>query len=143
MKIKRIETIPIRLPPRRAHQWASLTTPIGVYVIIRLATDEGLIGWGEAPVLKDWGGDHMKYYGETPKTTVHIINDILAPVLTGEDPCQFEKLHRVMDKSVKGYPYCKAAIDMALYDVVGKALKVPAYQLLGGRYRERVPIAHS
>jgi muconate cycloisomerase len=143
MKIRRIETIPIRLPPRRAHQWASLTTPIGVYVIIRLETDDGLIGLGEAPVLKDWGGDHMKYYGETPKTTVHIINDILAPVLTGEDPGQFEKLHMVMDRAVKGYPYCKAAIDMALYDVAGKALKVPAYRLLGGRYRERVPIAHS
>ena len=48
-----------------------------------------------------------------------------------------------MDKAVKGYPYCKAAIDAALYDVVGKALKVPAYQLLGGLYRERIPIAHS
>jgi muconate cycloisomerase len=48
-----------------------------------------------------------------------------------------------MDKAVKGYPYCKAAIDGALYDVVGKALKVPAYQLLGGLFRDRVPIAHS
>jgi muconate cycloisomerase len=48
-----------------------------------------------------------------------------------------------MDKAVKGYPYCKAAIDAALYDVVGKALNVPAYQLLGGLYRERIPIAHS
>ena len=47
MKITRIETIPIRLPTRRVHQWASLTTPIGVYVIIKLHTDEGLIGLGE------------------------------------------------------------------------------------------------
>jgi muconate cycloisomerase len=48
-----------------------------------------------------------------------------------------------MDKAVKGYPYCKAAIDGALYDIVGKALNVPVYQLLGGCFRERVPIAHS
>jgi len=48
-----------------------------------------------------------------------------------------------MDKAVKGYPYCKAAIDAALYDVVGQALRVPAYQLLGGLFRERIPIAHS
>jgi muconate cycloisomerase len=48
-----------------------------------------------------------------------------------------------MDKAIKGYPYCKAAIDAAIYDVVGKALKVPAYQLLGGLFRERIPIAHS
>ncbi len=55
MKITKIETIPIRLPTRRVHQWASLTTPIGVYVIIKLHTDEGLIGLGEAPVLKRLG----------------------------------------------------------------------------------------
>jgi len=143
MKIDHIETIPIKLPPRRVHQWASLTTPIGVYVIIKLETDDGLIGLGEAPVLKDWGGDHMKYYGETPQTTVHIINDILAPALIGQDPRRIEYLHGVMDKAVKGYPYCKAAIDMALYDVAGKSFNVPAYQLLGGCYRDRVPIAHS
>ncbi len=143
MKIVKIDTIPIKLPTRRAHQWASLTTPIGVYVIVKLTTDEGLVGLGEVPVLKDWGGDHMKYYGETPQTTVHIINDILAPALVGKDPCEIALLHVVMDQAVKGYPYCKAAIDMAVYDVVGKALKIPAYQLLGGRYRERITIAHS
>jgi muconate cycloisomerase len=143
MKITTIEIIPIRLPTRRAHQWASLTTPIGVYVIIKLHTDEGLIGLGEAPVLKDWGGDYGKYFGETPQTTIHIINDVLAPALAGQDPRRFESIHALMDKAVKGYPYCKAAIDAAVYDVVGKALKVPAYQLLGGLFRERVPIAHS
>src|ERR1044071_6066597 len=143
MKITKIETIPIRLPTRRVHQWASLTTPIGVYVIIKLYTDEGLIGLGEAPVLKDWGGDHGKYFGETPQTTAHIINDILAPALQGQDPRRIEALHTLMDASVKGYPYAKAAIDMALYDVVGKAINVPAYQLLGGLFRERVGIAHS
>ena len=143
MKITKIETIPIRLPTRRLHQWANLTTPIGVYVIIKLYTDDGLVGLGEAPVLKDWGGDHGKYFGETPETTAHIINDILAPALKDQDPRRFETIHALMDKSVKGYPYAKAAIDMALYDVAGKAMKVPAYQFMGGCFRERVPIAHS
>lgn len=143
MKITRIETIPIRLPTRRHHQWASLTTPIGIYVIIKLETDKGLTGLGEAPVLKDWGGDHMKYYGETPQTTVHVINDILAPALGGQDAGGFELIHMLMDKAIKGYPYAKAAIDMALHDVVGKAHGVPAHDLLGGCYRNRVAIAHS
>ena len=143
MKITNIETIPIRLPTRRAHQWASLTTPIGVYVIVKLYTDQDLVGLGEAPVLKDWGGDYGKYFGETPQTTMHIINDLLAPALEGQDPGRFETIHALMDKAVKGYPYCKAAIDAALYDVVGKVLSVPAYQLLGGLFRERIPIAHS
>jgi muconate cycloisomerase len=143
MKITDIETIPIRLPTRRVHQWASLTTPIGVYVIIKLHTDEGLVGLGEAPVLKDWGGDYGKYFGETPGTTMHIINDILSPALKGQEPCRFEAIHTLMDKAVKGYPYAKAAIDMALYDVVGKAMQLPAYQFLGGCFRERVSMAHS
>ncbi|HEY7716081.1 MAG TPA: enolase C-terminal domain-like protein [Candidatus Binatia bacterium] len=143
MKISKIETIPIRLPTRRTHQWASLTTPIGVYVIIKLHTDAGLVGLGEAPVLKDWGGDYGKYFGETPQTAMHVISDILAPALAGQDPGRFETVHALMDKTVKGYPYCKAAIDAALYDVVGKALNLPAYQLLGGLCRDRVPIAHS
>ena len=143
MKISFIETIPIRLPTRRVHQWASLTTPIGVYVIIKLHTDDGLVGLGEAPVLKDWGGDYGRYFGETPQSTIHIINDILAPALKDQDPRRFEAIHALMDKAVKGYPYCKAAIDGALYDVVGKALNVPAYQLLGGCFRKRVSIAHS
>src|SRR5918994_2494615 len=143
MKIATIEIIPIRLPTRRVHQWASLSTPIGVYVIIKLHTDQGLVGLGEAPVLKDWGGDHGKYFGETPQSTIHIINDILAPALRDQDPRRFEFIHALMDRAVKGYPYCKAAIDAALYDVVGKALKTPAYQLLGGLFRERIPIAHS
>jgi muconate cycloisomerase len=143
MKITAIECIPIGLPTRRVHQWASLTTPIGVYVIIKLYTDEGLVGLGEAPVLKDWGGDHGKYFGETPQTTMHVIKDILSPALKGQDPCRFEMIHALMDKAVKGYPYAKAAIDMALYDVAGKAMNVPAYQLIGGCFRERVSIAHS
>jgi muconate cycloisomerase len=143
MKIIRIETIPIKLPTRRVHQWSSLTTPIGVYVILKIATDDGLTGLGEAPALKDWGGDHMKYYGETPQTTAHVINDILTPALVGQNPCDFGLIHSVMDLAIKGYPYAKAAIDMALYDLAGQALHAPAYQLLGGCYRKRIPVAHS
>jgi muconate cycloisomerase len=143
VKITDIQTIPIRLPTRRVHQWASLTTPIGVYVIVKLHTDEGLVGLGEAPVLKDWGGDYGKYFGETPQTTVHIINDILSPAVKGQNPCRFEVIHALMERAVKGYPYAKAAIDMALYDVTGKAMQVPAYQFLGGCFRDRVSIAHS
>jgi muconate cycloisomerase len=104
MKITGIETIPIRLPTRRVHQWASLTTPIGVYVIVKLQTDEGLVGLGEAPVLKDWGGDYGRYFGETPQTAMHIINDILSPALKGREPTRFEAIHALMDRAVKGYP---------------------------------------
>ena len=143
MKIQSIETIPVRIPTRRVHQWANLKTPIGVYLLVKLETDDGWTGLGEAPALKDWGGDHMRYYGETPASVAAVIRDILAPSLMGEDPRRIEWIHTLMDQAVKGYPYSKAAIDMALYDVAGKAAGVPAYQLLGGLYRESVPISHS
>ncbi len=143
MKIQSIETIPVRLPTRRVHQWANLKTPIGVYLLVKLETDDGWTGLGEAPALKDWGGDHMRYYGETPASVAAVIRDILAPSLVGEDPRRIEWIHTLMDQAVKGYPYSKAAIDMALYDVAGKAAGVPAYQLLGGLYRVSVPISHS
>jgi muconate cycloisomerase len=48
-----------------------------------------------------------------------------------------------MDLAIKGYPYAKAAVDMALHDIKGKALGQPVYQLLGGLGRERIRIAHS
>ena len=89
MKIAEIETIPIRLPTRRVHQWASLTTPIRLYLILKMHTDEGPVGLGEAPVLKDWGGDYGKYFAETPLTTTHVVNDILSPALKVQDPRRF------------------------------------------------------
>ncbi len=143
MKIQSIETIPVRLPTRRVHQWANLKTPIGVYLLIKLVTDDGWTGLGEAPALKDWGGDHMRYYGETPTSVSSVIRDILVPSIVGEDPRRIERIHTIMDQAVKGYPYSKAAIDMALHDVTGKAAGVPAYQLLGGLFRDSVPISHS
>ena len=143
MKITKIETMPIRLPTRRVHQWASLTTPIGVYVIIKLHTDEGLIGLGEAPVLKDWGGDHGKYFGETPQTTMHIIKDILAPALTGQDPSRFESIHALMDKAVKGYPYARRLSTRRFTMSSGKALKVQRINCSAACFASAFRIAHS
>jgi muconate cycloisomerase len=93
--------------------------------------------------MREWGGDHGRYYGESPELTVTVVRDILGPVVVGEDPFDIERLNAAMDVAIKGYPYAKTAIDMALHDIKGKALGVPVYQLLGGLSRERVPIAHS
>ncbi len=144
MKIASAETIRVSLPPRRAHRVTFDTEGnLGHYVILKVLTDEGVFGLGEATVLPMWGGDHMRYFGESPGTTVHIVNDYLLPAIKGRDPFDIEAIHAVMDRTVKGFPYAKAAVDMALYDIMGKALGVPAYQLLGGLSRREVPMAHS
>ncbi|HEY7659817.1 MAG TPA: enolase C-terminal domain-like protein [Actinomycetota bacterium] len=143
MKITAIETICVAIPWRRLHRMAFPGAELGRYVIARVLTDEGIEGLGEATVIKEWGGDHGRYFGESPVITVQVIESILAPVLVGEDPFNLEAAHRRMDVAVKGYPYAKTAVDEALHDIKGKALGVPVYQLLGGLVREEIPIAHS
>ena len=143
MKITGVEAFVVALPWRRLHRMAFPSDVIGRYAIVRLFTDEGVEGLGEATVLKEWGGDHGKYFGEAPELTVRLIETVLGPALEGADPFNLETAHRQMDLAVKGYPYAKAAMDLALHDIKGKALGVPVYQLLGGLFREEVPIAHS
>ena len=144
MKIIGYEVFIVGLPNRRHHTWASkMTAPIGRHVILRIDTDEGVQGWGEAPAGITWGGSQMRYYGESPETVRHLISDHLMVAIEGLDPREMAVLHSAMDKSVKGHPYAKAAIDMACYDLAGKAADVPVYTLLGGQYRDRIEVAHS
>jgi muconate cycloisomerase len=144
MKITGVETLRVCLPTRRVHTWARNYTPIGRdYVIAKVHVEGGVTGLGEAQVLKDWGGDFGAKYGEAPQTTTTIINEFLAPLLIGEDVRQIEPLHAKMDRFVRGYPYAKAALDVAMHDALGKLCGVPVYQLLGGLARREVPLAHS
>jgi muconate cycloisomerase len=144
MEITDLQCYYVKLPPRRTHNWASkMDTPIGSHLVVRLETDEGTFGWGETPAIATWGGPHMEYYGETAKTARHIVTDYLFPQVEGESPHDIGPLHNQMDKAVKGHPYAKAAIDIALHDLAGKDLGVPVHDLLGGEHRDRVQIAHS
>lgn len=144
MKITGVETFLVTLPVRRQHTWAGNYSPIGhEYVVIKLHVEGGVTGFGEAQTLRDWGGEFGSKYGEIPRTTTQIIEDHLFPLIEGEDVRRFEYLHGKMDKFVKGYPYAKAALDLAMHDAAGKIAGVPVYQLLGGLVRERIPVAHS
>lgn len=143
MKITSFEAFMVALPWRRLHKMAFPGEVLGRYVIVRLRTDDGLEGLGEATVIKEWGGDHGRYFGESPELTVRLIDSVLGPTLLDQDPFDLEAAHHRMDLAVKGYPYAKAALDEALHDIKGKALGVPVYQLLGGLVRDQIPIAHS
>jgi muconate cycloisomerase len=145
VKITKIDAFAVALPARRLHQMATKRSvdELGRYTIAVVSTDEGIDGLGEATVMREWGGDHGRYYGESPELTVQVIRDILGPAVQGTDPFNIERANAAMDLAIKGYPYAKTAIDMALHDIKGKALGVPVYQLLGGLSQERVRIAHS
>lgn len=143
VRLAGLDTVHVALPPRRVHRWAGLTEPIGGYVLVRATGDDGTEGWGEAPALKDWGGDWGRYFGETPGTTLHVVERYLGPAGRGVEAGDVVELHRRMDGAIKGYPYAKGAVEMAVYDLTGRVLGVPVWLLLGGRARSTVPVTHS
>ncbi|MDR7419274.1 MAG: enolase C-terminal domain-like protein [Armatimonadota bacterium] len=144
MRITSVETFRVGLPRRRVHRWAFNYVAAGSdYVLVRISTDAGISGIGEAPVLPDWGGDYGTHDGEYSVGAVDVIDRWLRPVLIEQDPFQIDVLHARMDAVIRGHPYAKAAIDVALHDLKGRALGVPVYELLGGLVRREVPLAHS
>jgi muconate cycloisomerase len=143
VKITALEVMRVAVPRRRLHRMASMATAVGRYVVVRLATDAGVDGLGEATVMREWGGDHGAYYGESVGTTLTVLQDELFPAIRGRDPFDVEQVLEVMDRTIKGYPYAKAAVDLALHDIIGKASGLPVHQLLGGCYRDRIPLAQS
>jgi muconate cycloisomerase len=141
--IHSIETVVVQLPTRREHKWTGLTEPIGRYVLVRMTDTEGRIGWGEAPALKDWGGEFGRYFGESQIIVQTVIEKYLAPTVLGVELGNVIELHSRMDRLIKGYPYAKAAVEFAFYDLSGRALGLPVHYLLGGQFRNRIPVTHS
>jgi muconate cycloisomerase len=141
--IAAIELHHVALPTRREHRWTGLTEPIGGYVLVKMTDELGAEGWGEAPALKDWGGEFGRYFGETPATTIEVVTRHLAPAVKGCPPGEIVELHARMDRAIKGFPYAKAAVELAAYDLAGKQCGLPVYRLLGGALRHRIPVTHS
>ena len=143
MKITGIETIIVQLPGRMDYSWRSLQVSIGRYVILKLTTDEGIIGLGEAPAILSWGGEYGRYFGEDPEIVTYLVNERLSSFLIGADPFDIKCLLNEMDVAARGFPYSKAMIESAMWDIMGRKLIVPVYQLLGGAMRDKIPICHS
>lgn len=142
-KITSVEVITVQLPPRREHKWTGLTEPIGRYVLTRMTDDAGHVGWGEAPALKDWGGEFGRYFGESPSIVQVVIDRYLAPAVIGADPGNIVDLHMRMDAVIKGYPYAKCAVELAAYDLAARRAGLSVYALLGGHARAHIPVTHS
>jgi L-alanine-DL-glutamate epimerase-like enolase superfamily enzyme len=135
MKITRIEAIPVEVPlkPGLTTKTAHGEHITSAYVIVRVHTDDGLVGLGEATLAPRWSG-------ETSAGCLFAVNQLLAPALIGEDAAGLTRLRRIIDRQIKLNPFTKAAIEMALWDLFGKSLGVPVYTLLGGKLRDEIPI---
>src|SRR5436309_3371883 len=98
----------------------------GNYVLVRVRDDSGRVGLGEATVDPVWSG-------ETQAGTIALIREVLTPIVVGADPFDTEWISHRFDRAVFGNSFGKGAIEMALLDLQGQILGVPAYRLLGGK----------
>lgn len=135
MKITEIEIFSINLPLVQPFVISYASFDSMPSIIVKMTTDTGLVGYGEGVA-----DEHVT--GESQMSTLHIIKSTLAPILLGENPLQMERIHDLMNKAIYGVPTAKATIDIACYDLIGKALDVPVYTLLGGKYHDSFPITH-
>jgi len=129
MGIKQIEVYPVTLHYKEPFRIAPSTSTETRNVVVKMVTDYNVVGWGESSPSK-------RVTGESAETVINTL-DKLAPKLIGSCPSRIELTKEKMDLSVKENPAAKAAVDMALYDVLGKTCNKPLFMLLGG-YRSEV-----
>ncbi|MCC6790125.1 MAG: dipeptide epimerase [Thermomicrobiales bacterium] len=132
--IARIEIIPARLPLREPFVVAYAAMDDVPTIFVRVTTHGGLVGWGEAT-------PDPNVTGETFAGTTAMLHVDLAPALIGHDARDRETaLHR-LDARVEAAPAAKAALDIALHDLVARAYGLPLWALLGGRSKPNLRIS--
>ncbi len=129
MKIVNIAAYQVDLPLcEGGYHWSGgKSVTVFDSTIVRVTTDEGWVGYGEVCPL---GPFYLPAYAAGVRTG--LIE--LAPHLIGMNPLQLGLLNERMDIVLKGHPYVKSAVDMACWDILGKAAGLPVCELLGGRY---------
>jgi L-alanine-DL-glutamate epimerase-like enolase superfamily enzyme len=133
LKILRIETIPVQIPinPERAIRGSLGAHTVSPFLLVKIHTDEGITGLGEVSCTPVWSG-------EDQLTAGHFIRDLIAPQLEGENPTEIERLTARLHRCVAANPFTKAGVEMALWDILGKAAGLPLYRLWGGPVRDFV-----
>jgi L-alanine-DL-glutamate epimerase-like enolase superfamily enzyme len=132
MKVRAVEAIPVAYPEPNDHGAERHLC------LLRVSTDEGAVGWGEAVTM----------WPEASRATVELVRG-LAPLVEGRDPVQVEAIWRELREHAWWYggagigSFAVAAIDIALWDLRGQALGRSLVDLLGGPVRERLPAVAS
>ena len=135
-RIARIETRILDIPTIRPHMLSFGSISRQSPVIVQLWLDDGGYGFGEAATI---GGP--SWNEESPESIKHAIDAYLAPVLIGQDGGRFGAALARMDAACKGNAFAKSAVEMALIDAVARSLELPAWQLLGGKRYQSLPLA--
>ena len=132
MKIKYIEPIAVSLPLIKPVKMSFEEVRSANNALVRLETDDGVVGWGEAASAPTMTGETM----EGMTAAIHH----LAPLLKGLPADEISTVMARCDRYLYGNHAAKSAIEMALHDALGRATGKPVYELLGRRLRSRVAV---
>ena len=133
MKITQVEAIPFAIPYRKPLKFASGEVHVAEHVLVRVTTDDGVVGVAEAP-------PRPFTYGETQAGIVAVIDGIFAPQVTGLDLMEREQIQARLNRTIAN-PVAKASLDMAIWDAMGKTMGYQVTDLLGG-YTDRMRVSH-
>ncbi|RYE43011.1 MAG: mandelate racemase [Hyphomicrobiales bacterium] len=136
LRIERIEARILDIPTIRPHKFSFGAIHRQSPVVVQVWLAGGACGFGEAATI---GGP--SWNEESPETILHAIDQYLAPAVTGEGAGRIEHLLQRMDAVCKGNHFAKSAVEMAVIDAVARTYGMPAWQLLGGKQRESLPLA--
>jgi muconate cycloisomerase len=134
--IERIDVRILDIPTIRPHKLSFGSISKQSPVIVQLWLSNGSCGYGEAATI---GGP--SWNEESPESIRHAIEMYLAPALLNQDGACFEAVLSRMDLACKGNAFAKSAVEMALIDAVARTLDLPAWQLLGGKRHQSLPLA--
>ncbi len=131
MKVASIETYRVDMPMKGFFKSAHHDHDLQAGVLVRVRTDDGLEGIGDVAPTSG-------YSRTGPDETAAAIETTLGPALMGADPRRAREAARRMEEAASGFFEAKAALDIALADIHGKALGVPLHELLGGAVHDEI-----
>lgn len=132
---KSIETLLVEIPTIRPHKMAVATMQTQTLVLIKITTEDGLTGWGEATTI---GG--LGYGEESPESVQTNIDTYFAPLLKTLTGLNIAQTMQVIQRNINGNRFAKCAIQTALLDIQSQRLGVPVSELLGGRLRDSISV---
>ena len=134
--IERVETLLLDLPTIRPHRLSVATMNGQTLMLVRIHCSDGVVGTGEGTTI---GG--LAYGGESPEGMKLAVDTYFAPLLRGADATRVPALMARLDRAIKDNRFARSAVETALLDAQGKRTGLPVSELLGGRHRERLPVA--
>jgi L-alanine-DL-glutamate epimerase-like enolase superfamily enzyme len=138
MRIARIDVFRIELPYSGGTYLLSGGREYRSFdaTIVRITTDDGLEGWGEST---PFGATYIAAHALGVRAGIAQI----APAVLGLDPRRVDRINDTMDAALVGHPHAKTPIDVACWDLFGKAVGMPACELLGGSTGVKLPLISS